>query len=143
MRNASPNLLYPPFWVEMILGLERARKAGLALKPFETYRSFARQDTLYQQGRTTPGALVTHSKPGDSWHHYGVAMDVALFVDGKWSWDFDPLAVSKFFEGLAVTWGGKNDGPHYQWKHLPPLSSAKLIIVQGGLLEFWDSLKIK
>lgn len=96
-RYNSTNLLYPPFLKKMEAGLERCRKAGFDMHPFETYRSVARQFNLYSQGRTTPGPIVTYSKPGDSWHHYGVAMDIALKKDGKWSWDFDPKKISEFF----------------------------------------------
>jgi len=141
MRNSSTNLLYPPFLTEMNIGLDRAKRAGLSLWPFETYRSIARQSELYNQGRTTPGAIVTQSRPGDSWHHYGVAMDIALKKDGRWSWEFDPFEVSKFFAGLNITWGGRNDGPHYQWKKLPPLVTAKSLVVESGILGLWSVLE--
>lgn len=137
-RYTSSNLLYPPFLKQMEAGLERCRKAGFEMYPFETYRSIARQFNLYTQGRTTPGAIVTYSKPGDSWHHYGVAMDIALKKDGKWSWDFDPKKISEFFPD--VKWGGVKDGPHYNLAKLPPLETVKSLVNEGGILGFWSFL---
>jgi peptidoglycan LD-endopeptidase CwlK len=136
----STDLLYPPFLLEMQAGLKKCRDAGFDMHPFETYRSFARQHELYMQGRTTPGKIVTYAQRGDSWHHYGVAMDLALKVNGQWSWQFDPKAISKYFEGLNVTWGGPKDGPHYQWKKLPTLAEAKKIMMESNVLGFWHYL---
>ncbi|MBL0173466.1 MAG: M15 family metallopeptidase [Gemmatimonadaceae bacterium] len=47
----------------------------------ETARSQERQDFLYEQGRTRPGAVVTWTR--DSAHTRGDAVDV--MVDGKWN----------------------------------------------------------
>ncbi|MEO7359579.1 MAG: M15 family metallopeptidase [Gemmatimonadaceae bacterium] len=46
----------------------------------ETARSQERQNMLYEQGRTTPGSVVTWTK--DSLHTQGEAVD--LVVDGNW-----------------------------------------------------------
>lgn len=138
--SRSTNLLYFPFYVEMEIGLKRCRDAGHSMWPFETYRSYARQHELWMQGRTTPGKIVTNSRRGDSWHHYGVAMDIAKKVDGKWSWDFDPFEISKYFAGLRVNWGGVNDGPHYQWADLPKIEDAKKIVEEANVLGLWLKL---
>lgn len=42
----------------------------------EGYRSGARQDQLYAQGRTRPGEIVTNAKAGQSAHNYGLAVDI-------------------------------------------------------------------
>ena len=47
----------------------------------ETARSQQRQDSLFAQGRTTPGAIVTWTE--DSLHVHGEAVDV--LVDGNWN----------------------------------------------------------
>lgn len=47
----------------------------------ETARSQERQNMLYEQGRTTPGSVVTWTK--DSLHTQGEAAD--LLVDGNWN----------------------------------------------------------
>lgn len=50
-------------------------------------RTCAEQKALWEQGRTKPGEIVTNSPPGESAHEFGFAIDVALLVDGRESWD--------------------------------------------------------
>ena len=99
-----------------------------------TLRTFAEQDGLYAQGRTKPGAIVTKAKGGQSYHNYGLAIDIVLLVDkdknGTFetaSWDvktdFDGDGKSDWQEVVAIfkrygyEWGGDwkfNDAPHFQ-----------------------------
>ena len=99
-----------------------------------TLRTFAEQDALYAQGRTKPGAVVTKAKGGQSYHNYGLAIDIVLLVDkdknGTFetaSWDvktdFDGDGKSDWQEVVAIfkrygyEWGGDwkfNDAPHFQ-----------------------------
>ena len=99
-----------------------------------TLRTFAEQDGLYAQGRTKPGAIVTKAKGGQSYHNYGLDIDIVLLVDkdknGTFetaSWDvktdFDGDGKSDWQEVVAIfkrygyEWGGDwkfNDAPHFQ-----------------------------
>lgn len=40
------------------------------------FRTFAEQDAEYARGRTTPGGIVTNARAGQSYHNYGLAVDV-------------------------------------------------------------------
>lgn len=98
-------------------------------------RTFAEQDALYAQGRTKKGAKVTNAKGGQSYHNYGLAVDIVLLVkDAKGefkmaSWDTvkdwdkdgtaDWLEVAQVFNKYGWQWGfiqnGKRwDLPHFQ-----------------------------
>ena len=99
-----------------------------------TLRTFAEQDALFAQGRTKPGAIVTKAKGGQSYHNYGLAIDIVLLVDkdknGTFetaSWDlktdFDGDGKSDWQEIVAIfkrygyEWGGDwkfLDAPHFQ-----------------------------
>jgi peptidoglycan L-alanyl-D-glutamate endopeptidase CwlK len=101
-----------------------------------TFRTFAEQDALYAQGRIKPGKIVTNAKGGQSYHNYGLAIDIALLVDkdgnGTFesaSWDtktdFDGDRKSDWQEIVAIfkrygwEWGGDwkfVDAPHFQKK---------------------------
>lgn len=72
------------------------RLTGRAICRFAyTLRTFAEQDAIYAKGRTVEGVIVTNAKAGQSWHNYGLAVDVVLIVDGKEaSYDF-----AKDFDG--------------------------------------------
>jgi peptidoglycan L-alanyl-D-glutamate endopeptidase CwlK len=99
-----------------------------------TFRTFAEQDALYAQGRTKPGKIITNARGGQSYHNYGLAIDIALLVDrdgnGTFetaSWDtktdFDGDRKSDWQEIVAIfkrygwEWGGDwkfFDAPHFQ-----------------------------
>lgn len=111
------------------------RLTGKALCRFShTLRTFAEQDALYAQGRTTPGKIVTKAKGGQSFHNYALAIDIVLLVDkdgnGSYesaSWDtatdFDNDNSPDWDEVVYVfglygwEWGGNwkfKDTPHFQ-----------------------------
>jgi peptidoglycan L-alanyl-D-glutamate endopeptidase CwlK len=76
------------------------------------FRSNEEQAVLFEQGRTTPGAIVTHAPAGRSWHNYGLAFDVAprkgVFLD--WA------NVGAAGRGVGLKWGGDfGDVPHFEY----------------------------
>lgn len=85
-------------------------------------RSQAEQARLYQQGRTTPGAIVTHADgvKVPSRHQSGRAVDCAFMVDNAPSWRDDLPWKAYGYAGIAVglTWGGLwrglGDRPHLE-----------------------------
>lgn len=81
-----------------------------------TYRSQEEQNTLYAQGRTSPGKIVTWTKK--SRHTGRRAFDIAMVVDGVVSWDTDDyLRAGEIGEEVGLEWGGswsKPDYPHFQ-----------------------------
>jgi peptidoglycan L-alanyl-D-glutamate endopeptidase CwlK len=115
---------------EVVLAL-----TGKAICRFSfTFRTFAEQDALYAQGRNKPGRIVTNAKGGQSYHNYGLAIDIALLIDKDGngthetaSWDiktdFDKDGKSDWQEIVAIfkrygwSWGGDwkfLDTPHFQ-----------------------------
>lgn len=51
---------------------------GYNLKITQGLRTREQQARLYAQGRTSPGVVVTHAKPGTSYHETGKAFDVCF-----------------------------------------------------------------
>lgn len=105
-------------------------------------RNNVEQRLLYEQGRTRPGKVVTWAKPGQSWHNYGLAVDICLIdsVGKMASWDtktdFDAdrkadwLEVVEVFKSRGWEWGGdwpeaKRDKPHFQKTFGLTLSEAQ------------------
>jgi peptidoglycan L-alanyl-D-glutamate endopeptidase CwlK len=101
-----------------------------------TLRTFAEQDKLYAQGRTAPGKKVTNAKAGQSYHNYGLAIDICLLkdTDGNGSYDTaswetnadydgdnspDWMEIVKIFKSYGWEWGGDwksslKDLPHFE-----------------------------
>ena len=81
------NELTPRMQCKVASFLRECHERGVMCYPFETYRSQERQNELYEQGRTTPGSIVTWTK--SSRHTQREAVDMAFGGDGKWTWDGD------------------------------------------------------
>lgn len=98
------------------LFLAECKRQGLNVLITETYRSQARQDYLYAQGRTRPGNKVTWTK--NSRHTSRRAWDICKNVKGQ------EYSDNSFFKKcgdiakhLGITWGGTwstPDTPHFE-----------------------------
>ena len=112
--------LHPPFLAIVRAFLEECEKAGHRLRVTHGYRTMDEQAALYAQGRTKPGAIVTHAKPGSSAHNYAAAIDVVFLTkDGKADWNGPWKAIGAIGEKLGLVWGGNFktivDRPHFEW----------------------------
>lgn len=109
--------------------LQACAAVGLQVKVTETFRSLDQQMKDYAQGRTTPGAIITKAKPGQSAHNYGMAFDfcfVGKTLKECYPSESDPrwLQAGQLGENLGLTWGGPNgkgdkftfDRPHFERK---------------------------
>lgn len=99
-----------------------------------TLSTFKEQDELYAQGRTRQGKIVTHARGGQSYHNFGLAIDIVLLIDkdkdGNFetaTWDAksdfdgdkksDWMEVVNIFKQYGFEWGGDwkfYDAPHFQ-----------------------------
>lgn len=102
--------------------IEAAYEAGISVIVASGARSIEEQNALYEQGRTTPGAIVTPVKGGSSWHNYGLAFDLAPLNDlGKphWPAGSEPwVTLGKLGESLGLRWGGRFPTPdvgHFEY----------------------------
>jgi hypothetical protein len=119
-RNASRiKELHPtlhPYATQLIQELE-----GLGYSPLITQgrRTVEEQNALYAQGRTKPGQKVTNARGGESWHNYGLALDLGfLDGEGKLVYDVDWNIVGKVGQKIGFSWGGAwtifKDKPHFE-----------------------------
>jgi peptidoglycan L-alanyl-D-glutamate endopeptidase CwlK len=104
------------------LFLKLCKKEGIDILVISTYRDFEAQTALYNQGRTTPGKIVTKAKAGESFHNYRLAFDVVPLVYGKCFWDTNASVWAKIGDiGVAVglEWAGNwktfRELPHFQY----------------------------
>jgi len=96
--------------------LADARDEGYDIRVVSAYRSHAEQDKLFRQR-----PRVTKARGGKSWHNYGLAADLAPFIDGAIYWDekkFHWSLIGKWAKAADLEWGGNwasfKDRPHVQ-----------------------------
>ncbi|PYF74334.1 M15 family metallopeptidase [Pedobacter nutrimenti] len=104
---------------------------GLQLRVVQATRTIAEQNTLYNQGRTTPGKIVTNARGGTSYHNYALAIDVVMMKNGQADWSVVPNDVVEIGKRFGFEWGGDwkkfKDYPHFQMtfgKSIRELSAA-------------------
>lgn len=142
-RYSGTNLLYPPFYERLKRGLELANRAGIPLRIFESHRSFERQNWLYAQGRTRAGNRITNARGGLSFHQYGVAADLVLFIEGRWTWErrheYLYRKAGHFFEAQGLVWLGRSSGDlvHYQLDTRRPAHELSQIYQKSGFEGVW------
>lgn len=101
--------LLPSVKVKAEAFIAACKAHGIDLIITSTYRDFASQTALYNQGRTTPGNKVTNARAGESFHNYRCALDFAPAVHGKIDWN-DTAAFTKcgeIAESVGLTWAGR------------------------------------
>jgi len=97
----------------------KAEKEGMALRITSGFRTFQQQQAIYNQGRTTPGKVITNARPGYSYHNYGLAIDVVPMENGQPVWNSTHWnRIGRLGKSLGFEWGGDFtslvDKPHFQ-----------------------------
>lgn len=103
--------------------IRRSYNEGIRVQISSGYRSNAEQQKLYNQGRTTPGNIVTNAKPGQSIHNYGLAIDYFLVssdgLTALWTVNAQWRRVAAIAKTMGFEWGGDWKGfvdyPHLQY----------------------------
>lgn len=133
-------LLHPKWRADAQLFIEDIEDAfDITVCIVQGLRTFAQQQAIYDQGRTTPGPVVTKAQAGQSYHNYGIAVDLCPFkatgVDLDWEYDFSQwLPYAKKYN---ITWGGSFPSPDrdhwenkygYNWRSLLAMYQAAKFI---------------
>lgn len=88
--------------------LHQTEAAGLTFRIYEAFRTPERQQWLFAQGRTRmDGGIVTNARAWESFHQFGLGIDLVLFGPGGWSWDASGVRAAdwKRMRELAVQAG--------------------------------------
>ena len=133
-----------------------ANKNGIPCVLWSGFRPTAEQQRLYDLGRTIinpdgktdkkpMGNIITNSRPGNSYHEYGLAGDVVplnKFGNPTWNLPFDSLGAMG--KKLGLEWGGDwkrfPDKPHFQMSFGYSISELKRIVAANGLKGLWDRI---
>lgn len=137
-------VLAPKFGLAVADALNQCWAEGLDVIVFEALRTAERQEWLYAQGRTRPGAVVTKARSAlYSWHGYALAVDVISLSRGWATDDAWRRKVAAIFKKRNLKWGGDwkiRDYPHFQWgkpMRASPSPRARQLIAAGGMEAVW------
>ena len=133
---------------------------ALSIQVTQGYRTWADQDALYAEGRTTAGPNidaahplgfpVTKARGGQSAHNFGYAVDLVPedVTPGTPDWNSSDPAWQKMLAagltcGLAegARWRSFVDTPHFYLQELPadPTDEMRALLEGGGIQALWDS----
>jgi len=121
INSRSLDDLAPPVKQRAEAFIAAAKAKGIDLLVTSTYRDSESQTALYNQGRTTPGNVVTKAKAGQSWHNWRCALDVVPLVNGKAIWDDQAMwkQVGEIGKSCGLEWAGDwvtfKEFPHFQY----------------------------
>lgn len=91
---------------------------GITLRITQGLRTIDEQNALYAQGRTKPGKIVTKARGGQSYHNYGLAIDLVEMIDGQPNWNFKYEKLLPYAMKYGFSWGGNfksiPDKPHFE-----------------------------
>ena len=112
--------LHPAVRAKAIEFVTKAEKQGIQLRITSGYRTHALQNELYSQGRTKPGTIITNAKGGQSFHNFGLAIDVVPIVNGAAVWNTDWNKIAVIGKSVGFQWGGDfisfKDKAHFEMK---------------------------
>lgn len=140
------DLVYPDLKIRVIAVMDDMfKKHDMALKVTETLRTYERQRKIYEQGRSKPGDRVTNAKPGESWHNFGLAVDICFMGSDPYldKHKYQELMWEQLGEVIVshdLTWGGNfkfEDRPHIEKSYGLTLSEARDL---GSLLNVWNEI---
>ena len=132
--------LHPKVQIMVNAMLEACIKAGFDILITSTYRDAEAQNTLYAQGRTKKGSIVTNAKAGESFHNYRLAFDIVPLRNGKPVWGTNGADgklwkdIAKIGKACGLEWAGDwktfVEFPHFQYTQgltLKDLQNGKTI----------------
>jgi peptidoglycan L-alanyl-D-glutamate endopeptidase CwlK len=116
-KKTKVNKLYPLVQRRADAIVESMALLGHPVRIVQGYRSMEEQQELYNQGRTTPGNIVTNAKAGESFHNYGVAVDFVFRKEGYNASEELWNTLGAVGKSQGFEWGGDwvkfVDRPHF------------------------------
>src|ERR1043166_3472528 len=112
--------------------IEKCESLGILVTLTQGLRTFEEQRKLWEQGRSTEGPIVTHARPGFSWHNWGRAYDLAILTfPGDPTpddvYDGPCATVGQLGEDTGLLWGGRWKHPDADHFELPAGSLAHMV----------------
>jgi peptidoglycan L-alanyl-D-glutamate endopeptidase CwlK len=147
--------LYPELARRWTQADQMLESLGFTIRVDQGLRTWPQQEALWDLGRDEQGNIVelskvvTHARPGESYHNYGLALDFVPMENGDPIWDRTHPAYAKTIEvaeSMGLVSGShwpepKTDFPHLQltgnFPEDAPDDNCKYLFREGGLSAVW------
>ena len=145
-------MLYPGFRDDLLNVLNIiAQTTNINLRLTCGFRNISEQQKIYNQGRTSPGKIVTNAEPFQTFHNYGLAADFCFRGNDPY------LDISKNAQNIwqqvgliaannNLTWGGTfkfQDKPHLENNYGLYWENCQSMVEENGLATLWAFLDKK
>jgi len=127
---------------------ERLDLESIRFRVTQGLRTWQEQATLYAQGRSTPGKVVTNAAPGHSYHNFGLAVDVVPLTalgpdwnEGHPQWQRLVQVGTSIGLVAGAQWRTFPDWPHFQLTGVFPVSpndEVREILRDHGMERVWQ-----
>lgn len=133
--------IHPALVTRLEKFLKAAWQDGARVIVQEGYRDHKKQDELFKKGG------VTNARGGDSYHNYGLAVDV-VFLDEKnrlsWSPRHDWKRLGELGKKFGLKWGGDfsklKDLCHFEYHPKLTIKDLKALYREGQLPKVWQAV---
>ncbi len=150
------SLVWPILADSIRIMADTLAQKDILIRVVQGLRTSAEQDALYEQGRTTPGKIVTNCRGGFSWHNFGMAVDCVPstsidFFNPDWNPSHPAWKeMEAQAKGLGLTcgadWRSFPDYPHFQltgqYPEGAPSDEVREIAAASGLAALWATVKL-
>lgn len=127
VKPVADMALLEPVTRQLVQSLvDAAKQMGIEVMVFETYRSQARQQQLFDNGATKLRQVGVH--------HYGLACDIVRVVGGAPSWKGDFSFLGQLAHSGAMIWGGDWGNPNIKHTFVDPVHVQRVTIARQGAL---------
>lgn len=133
--------LHPSVKKKAQLFTAACKAQGIDVLIYRTYASLEAQAALYEQGRTTPGPIVTNAKPGQSMHNYRCAFDAVPMLNGKPLWDSTNGSnrevwqkMGRLGESVGLEWSGRWNGKLREMAHFQYTGGYSIQALKAGAI---------
>ena len=125
VARVSDLSLLEPITRQLVQGIVlAAQQMGIEIMAFETYRSQARQQQLFNQGATKLRTVGVH--------HYGLACDIVRVAGGEPSWKGDFSFLGQLAHSSGLIWGGDWGAPNIHHNFVDNVHVQRCTIARQG-----------
>jgi D-alanyl-D-alanine carboxypeptidase len=106
--------------------VDAARQMSIEVMVYETFRSQARQQELFNHGATKLRQVGVH--------HYGLACDIVRVVGGEPSWKGDFTFLGELAHSSGLIWGGDWGDPRIQHSFVDSVHVQRCTVARQSAL---------